>query len=60
VWDDARKARAREVKFNLSDMIPAELSLTQLEPVRSTGGGGIELEEMPSTGPLSLAARHTT
>jgi len=60
VWEDGRESpRAGEVKFSLAKMVPAEMSLTQLEPLRSTGRWrGFEIEEMLSGAPLSLNGKH--
>jgi NPCBM/NEW2 domain/Melibiase/Alpha galactosidase C-terminal beta sandwich domain len=56
VWDDGRESpRGTEVKFTLANLIPSELSLSQLEPVRATGRWrGFEVEEMLSAAPLSV------
>jgi len=59
VWDDGRESpRGSEVKFALANLIPNEISLTQLEPLRATGRWrGFEVEEMLSGAPLAVGAK---
>jgi hypothetical protein len=59
IWDNGQESpRAGQVQFTLADTIPAEMSLTQIEPTRSTGRWrGIELEEMLSGAPLTLGTK---
>jgi hypothetical protein len=59
-WEDGRESpRAGEVRFSLANLVPGQLSLTQLEPARSTGRWrGFELEEMLSGAPLTLGDKH--
>jgi hypothetical protein len=56
VWDDGHESpRGGQVKFTLAEMIPASMSLTSIEPVRSTGRWrGYEIDEMLSAGPLAI------
>ncbi|MGH7952624.1 MAG: NPCBM/NEW2 domain-containing protein [Limisphaerales bacterium] len=57
--DGRESPREAELKFSLAAMTPAELSLTQLEPLRSTGRWrGFEMDEMLSGAPLSLGGKH--
>lgn len=57
--DGTESPRAARLNFTLAKMLPAELSLTQLEPWRSTGRWrGSELDEMLSGAPLSLGGKH--
>jgi hypothetical protein len=60
IWDDGRESpRAGEVKFTLASMVPAETSLSQIEPLRSTGRWrGFEADEMLSTATLLLGGKH--
>jgi hypothetical protein len=60
VWEDGKESpKAAEVKFTLASLLPAELSLTELEPVRANGAWrGFEIEEMLLGGPLALGGRH--
>jgi hypothetical protein len=59
VWDDAKESpRSTDTKVALAGLIPASMQLTQLEPLRSTGRWrGIELEEMASAAPISIAGK---
>ena len=59
VWEDGTESvRASRIQFNLVELMPNEISLTQLEPVRSTGRWrGFEIEEMLSGAPLSLGGK---
>ncbi len=51
--------RAAETTFNLATLAPAELSLTQLHPERSTGRwSGYEIDEMLAPAPLSVGGQH--
>jgi hypothetical protein len=56
VWDNGKtSARQAELKLTLASLTPAELSLTQLEPVHSTARWrGLEADEALSGAPLSL------
>jgi hypothetical protein len=60
VWENGKtSARKGELKFSLAPLLPAELSLTQLEPVHSTARWrGIEADEALSGAPLSLGNEH--
>jgi hypothetical protein len=60
IWDDGRESpRAGEVKFTLASMVPAETSLSQIEPLRSTGRWrGFEADEMLSAATLLLGGKH--
>jgi hypothetical protein len=59
VWEDGRESpRPPQVKISLASLLPAELSLMQIEPLRSTGRWrGFEIDEMLPGGPLSLGGR---
>jgi hypothetical protein len=59
VWEDGiESARASRIEFTVADLVPDELSLTQLDPVRSTGSWrGFEIEELLSGAPLSLGGK---
>ncbi len=51
--------RAGRLNFTLASLLPAELSLTRLEPLRSNGRWrGFEADEMLSGAPLSLGGKH--
>jgi hypothetical protein len=56
VWQDGRESpRAGQAKFTLATLTPAKLSLTQLEPRRSTGRWrGFEIEDLLPGGGVSL------
>ncbi|HLP77401.1 MAG TPA: NPCBM/NEW2 domain-containing protein, partial [Candidatus Paceibacterota bacterium] len=60
VWEDGREsARAGETTFKLASLLPAEISLTQLEPTRSTGRWrGFEIDEMLASAPLRAGGKH--
>jgi hypothetical protein len=60
VWEDGKESpKAAEVKFTLAELLPAELSLTDLEPLRANGAWrGFEIEELLPGGPLSLGGKH--
>jgi hypothetical protein len=60
IAEDGRESpRPTEVKFSLRSMVPSQMLLTQLEPVRSTGRWrGIELEEMLTGAPLAVGDQH--
>jgi hypothetical protein len=60
IWEDGRESpRAGEVKFTLASMVPAEMSLSQIEPLRSTGRWrGFEADEMLSAATLLLGGKH--
>ncbi len=59
VWEDGRESpRSGRLEFTLASLLPDEVSLTQLEPVRSNGRWrGFEIEEMLSGAPLALAGK---
>ncbi len=59
VAEDGRESLRRgEVKFDLASLVPAELPLTQLEPLRSTGRWtGFEIEDLPTGAPLLLGGQ---
>src|SRR5581483_11008714 len=56
IAEDGRESpRQAEVKFTLASLIPAELSLTQMEPLRATGRWrGFEADEMMSPAAFSV------
>jgi hypothetical protein len=61
VWEDGRESpRAGEARFTLASLVPEKISLTQVEPRRSTGRWrGFEIEDLlpggrPSVGGLSF------
>jgi hypothetical protein len=58
--DGRESARSAEIKFCLAALAPAQLSLTQLEPVRFTGGWrGYEIGDQLARTSLTLGAvRH--
>jgi hypothetical protein len=57
--DGVESPRAGRLNFTLASQLPAELLLTQLEPLHSTGRWrGFELDEMPSSAPLALGGKH--
>jgi len=57
--DGAESPRAARLNFSLAALLPVELSLTELEPLRSTGRWrGFEIDEMLSGAPLSLGGKH--
>ncbi len=59
VAEDGRESpRGAQLKFSLAALTPAEMSLTQLEPLRSTGRWrGFEADERISGAPLSLGGK---
>lgn len=60
VWEDGRESpKSAELKFTLASLLPRELSLTELEPLRANGAWrGFEIDEMLMGGPLSLGGSH--
>lgn len=57
--DGAESPRTGRLNFTLASLLPAELPLTQLEPLHSTGRWrGFEADEMPSGAPLALGDKH--
>jgi hypothetical protein len=60
VAEDGRESpREVTLKFSPAALTPAELSLTQLEPLRSTGRWrGFEADERLAGAPLSLGGKH--
>jgi hypothetical protein len=56
IWQDGRESpRAGQTKFTLATLTPAKLSLTQLEPRRSTGRWrGFEIEDLLPGGGVAL------
>lgn len=57
--DGTESPRDARLNFTLASLVPAKLSLTQLDPLRSTGRWrGFEADEMPSSAPLSLGDKH--
>ena len=56
VWEDGKEsAKGADLKFTLASLLPVELSLTQLDPVRSNARWrGIEADEVLSDAPLSI------
>ncbi len=60
VADDGRESpREARVNISLAALTPAKLSLTQLEPLRSTGRWrGFEADERLSGAPLSMGGQH--
>lgn len=60
IWEDGREsARSGEAKFTLASMLPANLSLTSLEPVRSSGRWrGFEVDELLAATPLRAGGKH--
>ena len=60
VWDDGTASeRKSELKFILKSLLPREMSLTQLTPVRpAIGGRGIEINRALTGRPLSIAGQH--
>lgn len=56
VWQDGRESpRAGQTKFTLGKLVPAKLSLTQVEPRRSTGRWrGFEIEDLLPAGGVAL------
>ncbi|HET7624321.1 MAG TPA: NPCBM/NEW2 domain-containing protein [Verrucomicrobiae bacterium] len=60
VAEDGRESvRSAQIKFSIASMVPAELSLTQLEPLHSTGRWrGFEIDEMLSGGPAVIGENH--
>jgi hypothetical protein len=59
VWQDGKESpRVARVNISLASLVPTELSLTQIEPSRSTGRWrGFEIDEMLPGGPLSLGGK---
>lgn len=56
--DGTESPRSARLSFTPASLLPAELSLTGLEPLRSTGRWrGFELDEMPSGAPLALGGK---
>ena len=56
--DGSESPRAARLHFTLASLLPAELPLTRLAPLRSTGRWrGVELDEMPSGAPLALGGK---
>ena len=60
MWEDGQESpRRAEAKFSLASMIPTQMSLTQIEPLRSTGRWrGFEADEMLSGTQLMLGGKH--
>jgi hypothetical protein len=60
VAEDGREsARSAQVKFSIESMVPSELSLTQLEPLHSTGRWrGFEIDEMLAGGAATIGDNH--
>ncbi len=57
--DGTESRRAAETKFNLASLVPAEVSLTDLEPAHTTGRwSGFEIEDLPTGAPLNLGGKH--
>jgi NPCBM/NEW2 domain/Melibiase/Alpha galactosidase C-terminal beta sandwich domain len=57
--DGTESPRASRLNFTLASLLPAELPLTELEPLRSTGRWrGFEADEMLSGAPLVLGGKH--
>ncbi len=55
--DGRESSRQAQVKFTLASLIPAELSLTQMEPLRATGRWrGFEADEMMSPAAFSVGS----
>jgi len=58
VWDDGTASeRKAELKFTLKSLLPREMSLVNLEPVRPTMGRGIDINRTLSGRPLSIAGQ---
>jgi hypothetical protein len=61
VWEDGKEnARGRnsQAKFTMAALVPAEISLTQIEPARSNARWrGFELDERLSGAPLSIGGK---
>jgi hypothetical protein len=59
VWEDGIESpRAARTEFTMASMLPEEMSLTQLDPVRSNGRWrGFEIEELISGAPLSVGGK---
>jgi hypothetical protein len=61
VWEDGKESasgRNSVAKFNMAALVPAEISLTQIEPSRSNARWrGFELDERLSGAPLSIAGK---
>jgi len=56
--DGVESPKAAEVTFNLAAQAPTELSLTELQPTKSTGQwNGYEIEELLAPVPLSVAGQ---
>ncbi len=60
VWDDGTASeRKAELKFTLKSLMPQEMSLAMLPPLRpGIGGRGIELNRALTGRPLAIAGRH--
>ncbi|HLX72050.1 MAG TPA: NPCBM/NEW2 domain-containing protein, partial [Verrucomicrobiae bacterium] len=55
----AESTRTARIEFNLSALIPRELSLAELQPVQSTGRwNGYEIGEMLTPAPLVAGGQH--
>jgi hypothetical protein len=56
--DGHESPRRVQVKFTVASLVPAELLLSQLEPLHAAGRSrGFEADEMPSAAPLSLGGK---
>ncbi len=56
VWDDGTTSeRKAELKFNIKAMLPQEISLSTLEPLRGPGARGVEMNRSVLGRPLSIA-----
>jgi hypothetical protein len=59
VWEDGKESPRRgELKFSIASLLPAQLSLLQVEPLRSTARWrGIEADERLTSTPFQLGER---
>ena len=58
VWEDGTASeRKTELKFKLQPLLPQELALAMLEPLRPNVGRGIEVNRTPTGRPLSIGGQ---
>jgi hypothetical protein len=59
VWEDGTASeRKSELKFTLKTLLPREMSISTLQPLRPGVGRGIELNRTVTGRPLSIAGQH--
>lgn len=59
VWEDGTGSEKKsELKFTLKALLPREMSLAALQPLRPSVGRGIDLNRTVTGRPLSIAGQH--